>query len=358
MARNTFAASRRSHRILRWLRSGRRVSIADVTESFDVQYPQARADLKLLEDLYDLQTDRDGRTKVWRWNQLDGDEAAWAAAAGRAAADAAETLIPGERLAAGIAAAMRGGSGRFDGETERVVERLADAIKVGVAWRPRHPERMGAHLAAALRELARPTPNWMYLRARDDPDRRDGGRLISPRRLVWSDGRLSVAGCTEGGFDIVDLAGLECFEPYRPAEHGTEPLRRNGDGAERDRHPAELDPDACESRLDAKWDDFDELLDHSLEVVASDATVRTVRFEVTGRWASRLRRYRLHPTQETTSTERGLAVEWRVACDAALASRMQAMVPELRILAPDELRRTVSMRLRRWLADGESTRGD
>ena len=80
-ARNTFAATRRSHAILKRLRHGEGVTIEEVSQEYDIQYPQARADLKLLEELYDLGTRRDGRTKVWYMPGKDTREAVVSVAA-------------------------------------------------------------------------------------------------------------------------------------------------------------------------------------------------------------------------------------------------------------------------------------
>lgn len=65
--RNSFVSAQTILELLDALIGGRDWTIRDVQVHADVEYNQARAYLKLLEDRYDLDTYRDGRTKVWSW---------------------------------------------------------------------------------------------------------------------------------------------------------------------------------------------------------------------------------------------------------------------------------------------------
>jgi Mor family transcriptional regulator len=63
--RNTFAAVKRSHALLKRMRRGESICIQEVSEEYGIQYQQARADLKFLENIYNLATHREGKTKFW-----------------------------------------------------------------------------------------------------------------------------------------------------------------------------------------------------------------------------------------------------------------------------------------------------
>ena len=204
--RNTFAATRRSHQILDWLQAGEDVTIQRICEEFDLQYPQARADLKLLEELYNLSTYRDGRTKVWKWSRVSPHITFATAAAlefGGIAMDIFQGTPYGEEIDR-ISAYCRERVGRAQ---EGRLDRLSSALHLRRTWMPEDQEQMIDHVEVILDAFQLNKPiEIVYERAHDGKKRT---YKIHPRSIIWYNGRLWLLARHQEQDKHFDIVGIE-----------------------------------------------------------------------------------------------------------------------------------------------------
>jgi predicted DNA-binding transcriptional regulator YafY len=321
--RNTFAATRRSHHILEWLQKGEDVTIQRICDEFGIQYPQARADLKLLEELYQLSTYRDGRTKVWKWSTVSPHVTFATAAAlefGGIALDIFQGTPYGEEIDR-MTAYCRERVGRS--QTGRL-DRLSHALHLRRTWFPEDNEQMIDHIETILDAFQLEKPiEFIYERNAD-------GKVQTykayPRNLIWYNGRLWLLAQNDGQDKTFDVAAITRIK-----------MLRKEDPVELD----ELDPE----------DHFKD----SFGIFGGDGfEVRPIVLEVSGSWANYLRRYRLHPSQEIKEIEDGrLRVGYRMGVCPEFKSFLISMIPHVRVVLPDELRLDLEDRARAWLTSSD-----
>lgn len=397
--RNTFAATRRSHTILKWLKNGRDVRIDDVSDEFGIEYAQARADLKLLEKEYNLQTGRDGRIKVWRWSEFDPEHINVATAAslelGAIAIDLFKDTMYGESID-DFADYCRE---QLPAEQRGDVDRLSRSLHLRRTWLPTDRGQVEHYLESVLDSLNK---HWLIGRYQTaDGDR--GDYLMFPRQLIWYHGRLWLLAHNEDELKLFDLAGfedleisyaweesadlreqfasfLEEFGPLAGVDDVTSSLEdaaedeatdngENDGGAEADavaefQSEAELDaairrrwiPSEPGEIVDGEDADPSEYFDNSFGIYAQTHPTRDIHLEVSGSWKSYFERYRMHPTQENTQSEEGdtLHVKFRMDVCPEFKSFVLGMIPEVTVHEPDELREELRERVQDWIGDEET----
>ena len=316
--RNTFAATRRSHAILGWLQEGEDVTIERICDEFDIQYPQARADLKLLEELYDLHTHRDGRTKVWKWSKVSSHITFATAAAlefGGIALDIFQGTPYGEEIDR-IAAYCRERVGR--NQSSRL-DRLSTALHLRRTWLPADPEQLVDHIESVLDAFQFNKPiEFVYERNAD-------GKVQTykafPRNLIWYNGRLWLLAQHDGHDKTFDVAAITRIKILRKED------------------PVELpDVDAAEH------------FKRSFGIFGGDGfEVSPVLIEASGVWANYLRRYNLHPSQQIEEIKEGrLRVKYEIAICPEFKSFLMSMIPDVKVIHPEPLRDELHERARAW----------
>lgn len=317
--RNTFAATRRSHHILDWLQKGEDVTIQRICDEFGIQYPQARADLKLLEEVYGLATYRDGRTKVWKWSMVSPHVTFATAAAlefGGIALDIFQGTPYGEEIDR-IAAYCRERVGR--GQVSRL-DRLSTSLHLRRTWLPSDPEKLVDQIEVILDSFQMNKPiEFVYERNTD-------GKVQTykayPHNLIWYNGRLWLLAHHDGHDKTFDVAAITRIK-----------ILRKDDSIELE----QLDPD--------------EHFQNSFGIFGGDGfDIKPILFEVTGSWANYLRRYQLHPSQEIKELGDGrLRVGYKMAVCPEFKSFLISMIPNVRVILPEELRLDLYSRAQQWL---------
>lgn len=323
--RNTFAATRRSHHILEWLQKGEDVTIQRICDEFGIQYPQARADLKLLEELYGLSTYRDGRTKVWKWSTISPHITFATAAAlefGGIALDIFQGTPYGEEIDR-IAAYCRERVGR--GQTTRL-DRLSTALHLRRTWLPADPEKVVDHIEYILDafQLGKPI-EFVYER---NTDAKVQTYKAYPRNLIWYNGRLWLLAHHEQQDKTFDIAAI-----------GRMRILRKEESVDLD----EMDPE--------------EHFKNAFGIFAGSYEPQPVLLEVSGPWANYLRRYRLHPSQEIKDLGNGsLRVGFKMGVCPEFKTFIVSMIPHVRVILPETLREELYTRAQEWLNQAHSFR--
>lgn len=323
--RNTFAATRRSHTILNWLQEGQDVTIHRICEEFDIQYPQARADLKLLEELYSLHTHRDGRTKVWKWSKVSSHITFATAAAlefGGIALDIFQGTPYGEEIGR-IAAYCRERVGRS--QTTKL-NRLSNALHLRRTWLPADPERLVDTIETILDSFQFGKPvSLVYER---NADGKVQTYKAQPRNLIWYNGRIWLLARHEDQDKTFDVAAIARCKILRKEEPVDLPL---------------IDPT--------------EHFKHSFGIFGGDGFVVTpILLEVSGSWANYLRRYKLHPSQDIKEMDDGkLRVGYKMAVCPEFKSFVISMIPNVQVILPEELRDELHDRAAAWLDDASES---
>lgn len=326
--RNTFAATRRSHTILGWLQQGEDVTIQRICDEFGIQYPQARADLKLLEELYSLATYRDGRTKVWKWSTVSPHITFATAAAlefGGIALDIFQGTPYGEEIDR-IAAYCRERVGR--NQSGRL-NRLSNALHLRRTWLPAAPEELVDHIETVLDafQLSKPI-EFIYER---NTDGKVQTYKAHPRNLIWYNGRLWLLAQHDGQDKTFDVAAITRIKILRKEDAIDLP---------------ELDPD--------------EHFKHSFGIFGGDGfPITPIILEVSGSWANYLRRYKLHPSQEVKVKDDGtLRVGYEMAVCPEFKSFVISMIPNVRVVLPEDLRDELYERAQSWLDQAAGSRSE
>jgi predicted DNA-binding transcriptional regulator YafY len=328
-ARNTFAATRRSHTILQWLRQGESVSIIRVSETFGVKYPQAREDLKLLEEVYGLKTAREGRTKVWKWSKANDISISVATAAalelGGVALDIFRDTPHGEAIE-DLARACRD---RLTQKQRMQAERLSQALHMRRTWLPTKPEQVLEALEEILDALAL-EQDLVVLYQRADGEENE--YRIEPRRLIWYQGRLWLQALHGEQTRLFDVAGIGWLKRVPSAGR-----RSQADGAGGE-----------EDVTGSSTDHPGELFKDSFGIYMDNYPVADVELEVSGPWANYFRRYKVHPSQRVVEIPDGIRVFLHVRLCPEFRSFLQSMLPDVDVIAPEDLREDLRLKAARW----------
>lgn len=331
-ARNTFAATRRSHSILRWLQAGELVTIQRVCDVFKIQYPQAREDLKLLEELYDLSTHRDGRTKMWSWSGPERAIKTVAAAAalelGAIALDMFRDTPYGEEIDKISRECRRG----LNKEHDKRVERLSSALHLRRTWLPTDADGMLESIEEVLDAI------YLDRLVHIDYERADGGirsyELI-PHRLIWYGGRLWLQASDQGKFKLFDVAGIQKIRGGAKRLSSCDGLtsgelkgKTGGNGKD--------EPNGHD--VDFGLIPVEEYFVNAFGIFTENYPVATVRLSMSGSWATYFRRYRIHPSQQNHEKNDGLHVQLTLGICPEFKSFLMGMIPHVQILEPRELK--------------------
>jgi predicted DNA-binding transcriptional regulator YafY len=326
-ARNTFAATRRSHAILKWLQNGEDVIIQRVIDNFGIKYPQAREDLKLLEELYGLSTHRDGRVKVWTWAGFDPDYVSVATAAALELGSIALDLFRETPYRSEIERLADHCRNRV-GETQRTrLDRVSNALHLRRTWLPADEEAMADSIESILdavfkgRRLA-----MVYQRA--DGDVRH--YVMMPRKLIWYEGRLWLLSRHEEQMKLFDVAGIESLEEVSA--------------------PAKDQPSIPEDDP-ADDDELDAYFENAFGIYAQNYPVADIHLEISGAWANYLRRYRVHPSQSVEEGPNSLNVHFRMGLCPEFKSFVLGMIPSVKVRAPAELAEELAETTEMWLQE-------
>lgn len=389
-ARNTFAATRRSHEIMGWLRSGQRVTIADVSDRFGVQYPQAREDLKLLEEVYELETGREGRIKYWQWPGISTKEAVVGTAAalelGGVALDIFRETPYGEYIDA-LAHDQRNSLAQNQQEGLR---RVGQALRLRRNWLPVHRERLVEMLETVLDAIhvGKRGLSFEYERSSDGDSKQ---YLAVPRRLIWYQGRLWMQAYQDKKRKLFDVAGmlkaetmsLDRFVDRLAAERHEELeafefegdrsalyISEGGTGEVGDDGESVIDPVAKKAYDRAREEAFkaalleevereselgspeqeDAYFEHAFGIYAYSGPVEEVELEVGPSWATYLRRYRVHASQQNEDMAGGrLKVRFALAVCPEFTSFVLGMLPEVKVNKPASLQARLEEATRSWL---------
>ncbi len=358
-ARNTFAATRRSHAILKRLRRGEGITINEVSDEFGIQYPQARADLKLLEELYDLNTFRDGRIKVWEMpNAGDPTTHIGIAASlelGGVALDIFRDTPYGERIGE-LAEQWRR---EVRPKARERLERLSKGLMRRQNWLPTDHERLVEHLELCL-DAIRLKRGLEVLYERSDGEERT--YVVIPRLLIWYQGRLWLQ-AVEGGvrklFDVAGMADGTFVDRDVLVKQAVQ--RKVDEGAleglsseQAEARQQELSEE-IRAQVDGHFElgeaqEEDQFFKDAFGIFATGYEPRKVVLVVRGAWANYLRRYRLHPSQQNEEIDDGLRVRFELGICPEFKSFVQSMIPSVTVEAPLSLRDELKTRVEQWKA--------
>lgn len=356
-SRNTFAASRRSHTILKWLREGHSVRIEDVTDTFDIQYPQAREDLKLLEDLYELSTHREGRVKVWTWSEGDTEHIGVGTVAALELGAISLDIFQDTPYGDAIRELIEECRGRIPEPHHPRIERVSRALHLRRTWLPTDPDEILDYLEVILNAMWVGDHRWLMAEY-EKSDGQRGDYLLLPRRLIWYQRRLWLLALDRDKLKLFDLAGFDSLERYRAAEHGA-PHRENiaadgGEGLDEvDVHPVEYDDDELDEYLEQFDDEPDEYFENAFGIYAQNYAAESIHLEVDGHWRNYLDRYRIHQSQKNVPDEEGdtLHVHLQMGICPEFKSFVAGMIPDVRIHEPEGLREEIRSDVAEWLED-------
>jgi predicted DNA-binding transcriptional regulator YafY len=350
--RNTFAASRRSHAVLKWLQSGRAVKIQDVMDEFGIQYPQARADLKLLEELYGLSTHRDGRTKVWTWSGVNSDYIDVATAASLELGAIALDLFKGTPYGEEIERFAEHSRSKLKDSLRARVERLSKALHLRRTWLPVHEDRVLDMIEQSIDALFVDSPRWLlgrYERSLDEVE----PYIVLPQRMIWYQGRLWLMALHGMELKLFDVAGFETLDTYRAADGELDRDAYDvavGDVPEGTTPPLERGPEELADFVEGLDDEPESFFEDSFGIYAGEHyPVRPIHLEVSSPWITYLNRYRLHPSQENERDGDSLHVRFEMNLCPEFRSFVMGMLPHVEVHEPAELRQSIEDRVETWL---------
>ncbi|QDG50033.1 WYL domain-containing protein [Persicimonas caeni] len=328
-ARNTFAATRRSHAILQWLQNGEEVTIQRVIDNFDIKYPQAREDLKLLEELYGLSTHRDGRVKVWTWAGFDPDYVSVATAAALELGSIALDLFRETPYRSEIERLAEHCRNRVGDKQRQRLDRVSQALHLRRTWLPADEEAMVDHVESILDAVFKGRRLAMVY-ARADGEVRH--YVVTPRKMVWYAGRLWLLARHEEQMKLFDVAGIDNLEEVpAPKNDGGEPITAE--------------------EMPASDEELAKYFENAFGIYAQNYPVAEIELEVSGAWANYLRRYRVHPSQQTEEGYKSLRVSFHMGLCPEFKSFVLGMLPNVKVHAPAELAEELEETVQMWLEE-------
>lgn len=350
--RNTFAATRRSHGIMKWLQDGEDVTIQRVMDTYGVKYPQAREDLKLLEELYLLSTHRDGRTKVWRWAGFNPDYISVATAAALELGAIALDLFDGTPYVHEIERLAEHCRSRVGPAQRDRLDRVSGALHLRRTWLPVEEQAMAEHTEMILDAVFRSRGLAMQYARADGAVRH---YIVIPQRLIWYASRLWLLANHENHPKLFDVAGIVSLEDLRGrAGKGHEAAGKPaGEAKPADEAGAQGASTPNAQTLDpvpVKTDeDLEEYFKNAFGIYAQNFPVADVHLEVGGAWANYLRRYRIHPSQRNEESDGALHVHLRLGLCPEFRTFVLGMIPDVRVHAPQEFVEELDHTIREWL---------
>lgn len=388
-ARNTFAATRRSHAILKKLRRGEGVTIRQVSDEFGIQYPQARADLKLLEELYDLNTLRDGRIKVWEMPGAGDPKTHVGIAAALELGGVALDIFKDTPYGEAIDGLAQEWHTKVRKSARGRLQRLSSGLVLRRTWAPRNRRHTLEVLEGFLDAIQ--LRRGVYISyERSDGD--VGDYLIIPRRLIWYQDRLWLQAVHDDTQKLFDVAGVKKTELVAQQELIKELATRlvasgefvadddrdealqvavpadgeDSDGGDEGAESGESEePDGPESiyarAVEAvtarvkEWFEYgsreeeDAYFADSFGIFATNFEPQNVVLVVRDSWANYLRRYKVHPSQQIEETDDGLKVEFDIGICPEFKSFILGMSPSVEVKEPKALREDLKERAQSWL---------
>lgn len=359
-ARNTFAATRRSHAILQRLQRGEGVTIGEVSEEFGVQYPQARADLKLLEELYDLTTYRDGRTKVWQMPGANSPQADVGIAAALELGGVALDVFKHTPYGEYIDMLAETWKQRLSPDASQRLQRLSSALVLRRTWLPMDKLHM-LEMLEDLLDAIRLQRGVELEYERSDGEARQ--YLLIPRRLIWYQDRLWLQAVDDGEQKLFDVAGILTISNLSRQKIVASLLRLRKDRSTSDEpadsaDSAETD-EAMVKAIESEVDDWfaygsreeeDAFFSGTFGIFANNFESQSVELVVRNSWANYLRRYRIHPSQQNEETEEGLRVRFEMGLCPEFKSFILGMIPDVDVLGPQQLRDELTRRVKDWVS--------
>lgn len=344
-ARNTFAATRRSHAILQWLQNGEEVTIQRVIDNFDIKYPQAREDLKLLEELYGLSTHRDGRVKVWTWAGFDPDYVSVATAAALELGSIALDLFRETPYLSEIERLADHCRNRVGDRQRERLDRVSQALHLRRTWLPADEEAMVDHVESILDAVFKGRRLAMVY-ARADGEVRH--YVVTPRKMVWYAGRLWLLARHEEQMKLFDVAGIDNLEevPAPKAERATLSAGSNDGGQLVGSEPA-----FNANEMPATDEELAQYFENAFGIYAQNYPVADIELEVSGAWANYLRRYRVHPSQQIEEAGDCLRVHFHMGLCPEFKSFVLGMIPSVKVHAPAELAEELEETVQMWLEE-------
>jgi predicted DNA-binding transcriptional regulator YafY len=312
---------------MQWLQNGEEVTIQRVIDNFDIKYPQAREDLKLLEELYGLSTHRDGRVKVWTWAGFDPDYVSVATAAALELGSIALDLFRETPYRSEIERLAEHCRNRV-GEKQRVrLDRVSQALHLRRTWLPADEEAMADSIESILDAVFKGRRLAMVYQRADGEVRH---YVVMPRKMVWYEGRLWLLARHERQMKLFDVAGIDSLEEVAA-------LVNDGPDSQ------EEEP-AGEQELEAYFA-------NAFGIYAQNYPVADIHLEVSGSWANYLRRYRVHPSQRVEEGPQNLDVHFRMGLCPEFKSFVLGMIPSVKVRAPAELAEELEETTQMWLED-------
>jgi predicted DNA-binding transcriptional regulator YafY len=326
-----------------------------VSDEFGIQYPQARADLKLLEELYGLHTYRRGRTKVWKMPGVDSQRAVVGTAAalelGAIALDVFRNTPYGQYID-DLAQEWKQRAGAPHDERFR---RLSLALVLRRTWAPTDRRTLLEVLETLLDCITLKKGVVIDYERSDDEIRR---YELIPRRLIWYQGRLwlqAIDGDDEKLFDVAGILTANGRKRKALVADRVRPALKAWKKEQEERPDNEAVAARRQELREAFGAEVDGLFEYgeraeedayfaqAFGIFARNFPVEKVSLRVTGPWAKYLRRYRLHESQQNQEIDGGLRVRFKLGLCPEFRSFILGMIPDVVVEEPtsfaEELRR-------------------
>jgi predicted DNA-binding transcriptional regulator YafY len=351
--RNKFKAARATQQILKRLRDGDVVSISEVQEDYGVQYQQARAYLKLLEELHGLVTSRDGRQKVWAFSEkLDSPNITLVTAAALEYGGVAMDLFEDTPYEDELDDVIDYARSRVPDRQQDRYERLSKVLHHRRTWLPRHRKEVGEHLETLLDSVCYDDPfSFEYRRS----DGEVQSYVAKPGRIIWYHGRLWMLATDFEETKLFDIAGIS--ESHRGVDETllkntlSRPEQNGGDSTDETEGQKDVEQHAEELAFGHDLDNPSEFFSEAYGIFAENYPVQDVHLEVFGSWKTYLDRYRIHSSQENEVDEENdsLHVRFEIGLCPEFKSFILGMIPQVEIHEPKSLKQDLKDRAASWV---------
>ena len=154
-----------------------------------------------------------------------------------------------------------------------------------------------------------------------------GHYVVFPQRLVWYKDRLWLLASHEDETKLFDAAGIQTLEV--------------ADGSD----------DEGNSGAVTEPDDPEEFFQPAFGIYATNYPATDIHLEVENAWATYLRRYRVHPSQENRDDGESLHVHLHMGVCPEFRSFVLGMLPDVTVHEPSSLRDELAESVSNWLED-------